>query len=94
MTHHRTTTRRADLGYTDLVVMSWNISWGSRGPTVQRRTTCESCGEAFACELSASGCWCGKVELTDAARAEIRAQYKSCLCPTCLSRYERQRAGA
>jgi len=68
--------------------MQWTMSWGPSGPMVQRPATCESCGEPFACELSLSGCWCGKVTLTDAARARIRAQYTRCLCKTCLKRYE------
>jgi hypothetical protein len=37
--------------------------------------------------LSLSGCWCRKVELTDAARAEMRAKYTSCLCRECLKQY-------
>jgi hypothetical protein len=49
---------------------------------------CEACGEPFACELSLSGCWCRTIALTDAARAQIRAQFKNCLCPACLKAYE------
>jgi hypothetical protein len=49
--------------------------------------TCEVCGEPFACELSVSGCWCSRIQLAEAARAEMRAKYKNCLCPACLKRY-------
>jgi hypothetical protein len=67
--------------------MTWSLSWGSAGPTVERHATCESCGGPFACELSLAGCWCGKVDLTSAARAQLRAKFQNCLCPTCLKGY-------
>ncbi|MGB8509391.1 MAG: cysteine-rich CWC family protein [Pyrinomonadaceae bacterium] len=47
-------------------------------------STCESCGQAFACGASLDGCWCAGVELDETARAELRARYKSCLCRACL----------
>ena len=68
--------------------MKWSLDWRS-GPTVQRPVTCESCGQKFACELSLSGCWCSKVDISEATRAELRAKYKACLCPACLRQYER-----
>jgi hypothetical protein len=37
--------------------------------------------------LSLAGCWCSKVALTDAARAEMQAKYKGCLCSACLKQY-------
>ena len=63
------------------------LTWSRSGPTVKRPGTCESCGQPFACELSLAGCWCSKVALTDAARAELRAKYSNCLCRRCLNQY-------
>jgi hypothetical protein len=63
------------------------IGWNGSGPIIKRPVTCESCGQAFACELSLSGCWCSKVTLTDAARVQLRAKYSNCVCPTCLKEY-------
>ncbi len=68
-------------------VMPWSLEWHGLLPTIKRSAACEACGKPFACELSAAGCWCRDVELTDAARAEIRAKYQHCLCPSCLRRY-------
>ena len=64
------------------------IGWSRSGPVVKRPGVCESCGQAFACELSLSGCWCSKVELSEAARARIREKYAGCLCSACLRQYE------
>ena len=44
---------------------------------------CESCGTAFECRAGA--CWCDEVPLTDQVRAELRARYRDCLCPPCLT---------
>jgi len=63
------------------------LTWSRSGPTLERRGNCESCGQPFACELSLAGCWCSKAEITDGARAEMRAKYKDCLCPGCLKQY-------
>ena len=67
--------------------MPWSLEWRRLSPRLTRPNTCEKCGAGFACELSVAGCWCGTIELTDAARAEIRATYKHCLCPACLRQY-------
>jgi hypothetical protein len=68
--------------------VEWTIQWSRSGPTAKRPVTCEACGQSFACELSLSGCWCSKTELTKSARAVLRAKYKNCLCPECLKLYE------
>jgi hypothetical protein len=67
--------------------MNVSMEWGLSGPVIKKSGTCESCGQPFACELSLSGCWCSKVRLTDAARAEVRSKYVGCLCPACLKYY-------
>ena len=64
--------------------MPFELAWGRSGPMVKRANTCEACGGAFACEISVTGCWCSAVNLSDEARAELRANYKNCLCPSCL----------
>jgi hypothetical protein len=46
---------------------------------------CEACGQEFRCGASLTGCWCWRAELTAAARAQLRARYRDCLCPTCLA---------
>ena len=68
--------------------MPVTMKWGSAGPVITKPGICESCGEPFGCELSLAGCWCSAVRLTEAARAEIRAKYRGCLCPACLKQYE------
>ena len=46
---------------------------------------CPKCGEVFTCGAQDStGCWCMSVNLSDAHRAELEAQYDGCLCPACL----------
>jgi cysteine-rich CWC protein len=47
-----------------------------------REKTCEACGATFECR--AGGCWCDDVALAAITRAELRARYDDCLCPTCL----------
>ncbi len=47
---------------------------------------CGGCGASFECG-GLWGCWCGRVDLNDAARRELRERYADCLCPTCLERY-------
>ncbi|MBI3670058.1 MAG: cysteine-rich CWC family protein [Acidobacteria bacterium] len=48
---------------------------------------CESCGKPFTCGFSLRGCWCSEVKLSDAARANLRARYRNCLCHECLQLY-------
>ena len=67
--------------------MNVSMGWGPAGPILKKPGTCESCGRSFACELSLSGCWCSKVTLSDAVRADMRSKYHSCLCPACLKHY-------
>jgi len=47
---------------------------------------CEACGGEFTCGATLTGCWCSEVTLTDDARAQLRQQYKKCLCRACLER--------
>jgi len=50
----------------------------------RRELTCECCGERFACGASLRGCWCAEIKLSDAARAQLRQQYRDCLCRKCM----------
>ena len=50
-------------------------------------SVCESCGDEYICGATVKGCWCMKLEVSDEARAEMKAKYKKCLCPNCLAAY-------
>jgi hypothetical protein len=52
-----------------------------------RPLTCESCGKEFSCGMSLRGCWCSEVELTDETRAELKQQFRDCLCRECLVKH-------
>lgn len=45
---------------------------------------CESCGEEFSCGASVENCWCFDVELKVETLAELREDFKKCLCENCL----------
>ena len=55
-------------------------------PSLRPNQRCEACGEEFHCDASLAGCWCSEVKLTDAARADLRAKYRGCLCRSCLEK--------
>ena len=46
--------------------------------------TCESCGKDFSCGANAGKCWCFDVELKAQTVAELREDFKNCLCEDCL----------
>jgi hypothetical protein len=53
-----------------------------------RPKVCAACGAEFSCgALSAAGCWCAGLKLSDATRAELGAKYEGCLCRDCLAAY-------
>jgi hypothetical protein len=57
-------------------------------PQFAAPSVCEACGGAFTCGASSpAGCWCQEIELSEAARAELRARYERCLCRACLENY-------
>jgi hypothetical protein len=45
---------------------------------------CEACGTGFDCFTPRGPCWCEDVKLSSETLAELRAQYRECLCPACL----------
>ncbi len=51
---------------------------------------CPSCGKTFTCTGDAD-CWCEKVRIHKKDLLLIMQEYKDCLCPECLSRYEEGR---
>ena len=53
-------------------------------------SSCEACGQAFACGATLEGCWCAEVEVSEAVRAELRRRFQSCLCRACLERFARE----
>ena len=56
-------------------------------PVLGRPRTCEACGQPFTCEIDlARGCWCGEMELSAETRAELRKQFRDCLCRSCLEK--------
>lgn len=48
---------------------------------------CPACGEKFECGATIKGCWCSEVKLSEAAREEMKAKYKGCVCRACLERF-------
>jgi hypothetical protein len=62
-------------------------------PVLRKTQACEACGELFACEISlGNGCWCGEVKLSDETRQQLRANYRKCLCRSCLEHAEASNA--
>ncbi len=57
-------------------------------PRLRRPMRCESCGDDFICGAGVTGCWCTKVGLDTKARAELRNQFRDCLCLKCLEAAE------
>jgi len=49
-----------------------------------KQKICEKCGAKFDCYAPWGPCWCDDVKLKPGALANLRAQYKDCLCPNCL----------
>lgn len=54
---------------------------------VSDKLICESCGKAFSCGANVGKCWCFAVELKTETAAELREDFKSCLCENCLSKF-------
>jgi len=52
---------------------------------VSEKSVCESCGKEFSCGANVGKCWCFAVELEAETLAELREDFKSCLCEDCLN---------
>ncbi|HKP35555.1 MAG TPA: cysteine-rich CWC family protein [Pyrinomonadaceae bacterium] len=55
-------------------------------PRLAGEAKCEACGNEFLCGASLRGCWCSEIKLSDATRADLKSQYRDCLCRECLER--------
>jgi len=58
---------------------------------VSNKLICESCGEDFSCGANIGKCWCFEVELKAETLAELRDNFKNCLCGKCLSKLNLRR---
>lgn len=52
---------------------------------------CESCGEKFSCGARIGKCWCFTVEVKAETLAELREDFKNCLCENCLNKLKLER---
>jgi len=53
-------------------------------PEISDKMFCESCGKEFSCGEKAGKCWCFEVELKTETLADLREDFKNCLCKDCL----------
>jgi hypothetical protein len=53
----------------------------------RKPVACERCSQMFTCGATLTGCWCTEIKLGAATRAEMRMQYKHCLCRACLESF-------
>ncbi len=49
---------------------------------------CESCGKEFSCGANIGECWCFAVEVKAETLAELRENFKNCLCQICILKTE------
>lgn len=61
--------------------------FGLLHPRWRAPSRCESCGQQFVCGAWLGGCWCARIKLDRARRADLRAKYSRCLCRSCLMRF-------
>ncbi|CAN5312511.1 hypothetical protein BH20ACI1_BH20ACI1_05250 [soil metagenome] len=52
------------------------------------KLTCESCGKGFFCGANIGKCWCFEVEVDKKTLAQLREDYKNCLCNDCLHKLQ------
>jgi hypothetical protein len=48
------------------------------------KLVCEGCKKEFYCGANKENCWCFEVKLKPEIMKQLRENYKSCLCMTCL----------
>ena len=51
---------------------------------ISDKLICESCGVEFSCGANVGECWCFRVEVKAETLAELRENFKNCLCEDCL----------
>lgn len=54
--------------------------------TIPDKIICESCSKEFSCGANVGKCWCFDVDLKAETLAELRENFKSCLCEDCLEK--------
>jgi hypothetical protein len=47
---------------------------------------CESCAKEFVCGVKKGNCWCFNLEIKPEVLANLREEFKSCLCQDCLNK--------
>jgi hypothetical protein len=47
---------------------------------------CEFCDKEFSCGASVGKCWCFDVDLKADTLAQMRKDFKNCLCQECLDK--------
>lgn len=55
--------------------------------TFSEKLICESCGESFSCGSKIGKCWCFDIEIGEETLANLKEDFKSCLCPNCLIKH-------
>lgn len=55
---------------------------------ISDKITCESCGKDLFCGANVGKCWCFNVELKAETLAELREDFKNCLCEDCLLNHQ------
>ena len=58
---------------------------------ITEKSICERCGEAFSCGARVGECWCFAVEVKAETLAELREDFKNCLCENCLNKIKLKR---
>ena len=52
--------------------------------------TCPRCGGSFRCGVSDKHCACFDLQIGPVLRAQLAADYSSCLCVSCLAELQQQ----
>jgi hypothetical protein len=56
--------------------------------TIEKENTgnsvCESCGKDFSCGAQTGNCWCFEMKIDPEVLADLRENFKNCLCQNCL----------
>lgn len=55
---------------------------------------CSKCGASFDCCNETRGCWCESLKLSSETLYILRQKYENCLCPECLSGFEKGQNGS
>ena len=56
----------------------------------EEKSSCESCGEVFSCGANLGKCWCFSLAIPNENLAQLKEQFKRCLCSNCLEKYSQK----